>query len=826
MAKGKNRTKAKQKLSSNTGILALSYGGAAVISAIIGFVLYQKLTLDASEASLNQAAIALAQQQVQLVEEHIGEINQSLNRLEQDSVIARLLQTQLDNPSEDLSKKLADAASKRTDKLSAAMIRLYPKDRAQLKRSERFATGYAELDQIKRASDGQRPQPEAKRYEQSWYVNVARPIYNDKTIVGVALVSFDTKTLTQRLSDQSHLGLSRIKQNFGHNQYLASSGSGNAGTMHSAPITQSPWTLEFTPSETLKEQTAKSPLIPAGITLVILALLCVAARFVARTIIEHNKEQSKLEEGERLSKRATLKKAVRKATGSPKKGDMVNPMYQDHDILDVNVVEEDHKLLGLEAEQAKNSRSQVEPAQGSIAENKVPSVIFRSYDIRGLAHEQITPELAGLIGQALGSEVLDNGNDHLLVARDGRNSSPELCQALIDGALSTGINVINIGLCPSPLLYFSCCEHEKTSSGVIVTASHNPGEYNGFKMVVNGQALTDNAIMNLRSRILRSNFHQGEGQFSEQDMAPEYIDRILGDVALAGDIHLVIDAGNGATSELAPLLFEELGCEVTPLYCEIDGDFPNHQPDPSREENLQDLINKVKEVGADLGVAFDGDGDRLTLVTAKGKIIWPDQILMLFAKDIVASNPGADVIFDVKSTRMLNDVITSHGGRPIIWKTGHSHMKAKMQETGALLGGEFSGHIFIKHRWYGFDDGLYACARLLEIITLRDQDLDTIYSSFPEQIATPEILIPIAEEKKFTIIDKLCASGEFDQGQITTIDGIRVEYATGWGLVRASNTSAALTLRFEAESEEDLQFIREIFKRELGKVSSDLAEHL
>jgi phosphomannomutase/phosphoglucomutase len=317
--------------------------------------------------------------------------------------------------------------------------------------------------------------------------------------------------------------------------------------------------------------------------------------------------------------------------------------------------------------------------------------------------------------------------------------------------------------------------------------------------------------------------HQGIGEETFREIIPHYIERIFSDVALAGDVSIVIDAGNAVTGIVAPQLFEELGCQVTPLYCDLDGTFPNHDPDPTQEHNLIALIEKVKEVKADVGVAFDGDGDRLVVVTAKGDIIWPDRLLMLFAKDILSRHPGADVLFDVKCSRQLNQVISGYGGRPIMWKTGHSPMKAKMVETGALIGGEYSGHIFLNDRWYGFDDGIYAMARLLEIITLRDQNIDDIFSAFPQLLITPEIKVPVPDKVKFDLIKKLTETGDFQQGNVTNIDGVRVDYSKGWGLVRASNTSPALTLRFEAESEEALAIIQQIFKRELLKVDATLA---
>ena len=357
----------------------------------------------------------------------------------------------------------------------------------------------------------------------------------------------------------------------------------------------------------------------------------------------------------------------------------------------------------------------------------------------------------------------------------------------------------------------------------MVTASHNSAEYNGFKMVLQGKTLVAEGVQRIKQRMADNNLFNGRGEIADQEVVARYIDRIFSDVALAGSVKLVVDAGNGITGNVAPLLFEELGCEVVPLHCEVDGSFPNHEPDPTISENLQDLIQAVADNQADLGVALDGDGDRLVVVTPQGKIIWPDRLLMLFARDIVSGNPGADVIFDVKSTRELNGLVSSYGGRPIMWKSGHSNMKTKMQETGALVGGEMSGHIFIKDRWYGFDDGMYAASRLLEIMTLRDQDIDSLFDAFPALPSTPEIKIETSEERKFAIIAQLQKQARFEGGNANTLDGLRVEFESGWGLVRASNTSPALTLRFEAASEADLQKIQDLFKRELLKVDDSLS---
>ncbi|MBB3061636.1 phosphomannomutase/phosphoglucomutase [Microbulbifer rhizosphaerae] len=451
-----------------------------------------------------------------------------------------------------------------------------------------------------------------------------------------------------------------------------------------------------------------------------------------------------------------------------------------------------------------------------------PRHVFRAYDIRGVAGSEINEPFAYQLGRALGTLAQHVGEKILLVGRDGRNSSELLSSCLIEGILDSGCNSVDLGLVPSPLLYYACVRGKNTSSGVMVTASHNPAEYNGFKILLRGRPLAEDKLSGLRQLMQKGPFKSGQGSNRQQDVRESYIEQIYNDVALAGQPHLVVDAGNGSTSLLAPRLFEQLGCAVTPLFCEIDGDFPNHPPDPSRPENLQALIEKVTETGADLGVALDGDGDRVTLVSASGRIAWADQLVMLLARDVLARNPGADVVFDVKSSRAVGQLVNQYGGRPIMWKTGHAPMKTKMQETGALLGGELSGHIFIKDRWFGFDDGIYAAARILEIMALREQSLDDLLDSLPQLVSTPEILLPVEEGEKFALIEQLKNTGEFDAADINTIDGLRIEYADGWGLVRASNTGAALTLRFEAETEEALERIRKQVMTQLKKIDPKL----
>ena len=447
--------------------------------------------------------------------------------------------------------------------------------------------------------------------------------------------------------------------------------------------------------------------------------------------------------------------------------------------------------------------------------------IFRAYDIRGIVETNLTPDVVYWIGRAFAAEASDADQSRVTVGRDGRHSSEQLRDSLARGLTDGGMEVLDIGLVPTPLLYFATHALD-TGTGIMITGSHNPPEYNGLKMMVAGVTLAEERITRLYDRIAANQLSEGEGDIEVIDLNDHYIDRILEDVAIAQPIKVVVDCGNGVAGVIAPRLLEELGCEVIPLYCEVDGDFPNHHPDPADPENLEDLITVVKAEGAQLGIAFDGDGDRIGVVTASGDIIWPDKLMMLFAQDVVSRNPGADIIYDVKCSRYLNTVISENGGRPIMWKTGHSHIKAKMRESGALLGGEFSGHICFGERWYGFDDAIYAAARLLEILGAESKSVDELFAQFPITFSTPEIKVPTSEENKFKIIGRLANDADFGDGTVTSIDGVRVDYPDGWGLIRASNTSPVLTLRFEADGQSALDRIQDLFQERLAAIDPEL----
>ncbi|MAX53910.1 MAG: phosphomannomutase/phosphoglucomutase [Alcanivoracaceae bacterium] len=447
----------------------------------------------------------------------------------------------------------------------------------------------------------------------------------------------------------------------------------------------------------------------------------------------------------------------------------------------------------------------------------IPASIFRAYDIRGIYQETLTDEWAYLIGRSIGSEVLASGQRRIAIARDGRLSGPALTQSLGDGIRAAGCDVVYVGMVPTPALYFATYHFDDLNSGVMLTGSHNPGNYNGFKIVINGVTLSGERIQALYQRIVEGDLAEGAGDYEEREVLAAYQDAFLGTHTLSRPLKVVVDCGNGIAGVQAPQVLAALGCEVVPLFADVDGTFPNHHPDPGDLKNLQDLIACVKQEKADLGLAFDGDGDRVGVVTPSGAVIFPDILLMALAEDMVKRQPGAKVIFDVKCTGALFDVIREAGGEPEMWQTGHSLIKARMKETGALLAGEMSGHIFFAEDWYGFDDALVAAARILGIISRAETDADVLFGRYPALCTTPEINIEVTDDNKFSIVEFLQTQSDFGEGTRCAIDGIRMDYADGWGLCRASNTSPKLVLRYEAQNEEALSRIRSLFEANVQK---------
>ncbi|MBQ0961452.1 phosphomannomutase/phosphoglucomutase [Ideonella sp. 4Y11] len=453
---------------------------------------------------------------------------------------------------------------------------------------------------------------------------------------------------------------------------------------------------------------------------------------------------------------------------------------------------------------------------------QVHASVFKAYDIRGIVGQTIDDAFAEHLGRAFGTEAKAAGEKAVVVGRDGRVSGPGLAAALIRGIASTGLDVVDIGAVTTPMTYYVAATRSAhgCSSGIQVTGSHNPKDWNGFKMVLAGRAIYGDEIQGLRRRIEAEDYAQGPGRIGAMDIVPEYAHRITSDCQLARPMKIVVDSGNGIPGASAPAILRALGCEVIDLYSKVDGDFPNHHPDPSKPENLADLVKVVHATDAELGLAFDGDGDRLGVVTKDGQIIYPDRQLILFARDILSRVKGGTIIFDVKCTQRLAPAIREAGGVPLMWKTGHSLVKAKLKETGAPIAGEMSGHMFFKERWYGFDDGMYTAARLLEILSRHD-DPSAVLNALPTSYNTPELNVACAEGEPHRLIAELQASAQFPGAEVSTTDGLRADYPDGFGLVRASNTTPVLVMRFEGHTPEALHRIQDEFMAVLRSVKPD-----
>jgi len=723
---------------------------------------------------------------------------------------------------------------------------------AEFSSGNRGLRNHIEVDMVRRASEGDETEPESYNFEEHWLTSMAARVKHPRIDDhwAVIIITLDNAWLTAELQLLDNtVGRFALEQAYydqanreRHHVIAATGGAAADGDTRYADIPDTSWRVAFTPSEALLATLRVSPM-PLYIVLGMIVIAIVVAVTLLLTLFPRKLEAEVSQVISAADKKSPMAlsipqlvpiaKQLRRATlralrqssesswiPSPEVetieshdgGDFTNPLFQSGSMFD-----QDNDKLDLDLD--LNTGAAATPGRGGEA--PFPEHIFRAYDIRGDAETELTDELVADIGSAIGTIAGESGEDALIIACDGRTSSPRIKSALVRALMETGRDVIDIGLVPTPLLYFAT-QRLGARSGVMVTGSHNPADQNGLKIVLNQQTIAAGGIQDIRRRIASRDFAEGDGRLVQEDVIPTYMEEVLQDIAIAVPLKIVVDASNGATGEIAPRLLEALGCEVVPMNCRIDGHFPGHPPDTSNEDNLADLADKVVEVRADFGVAFDGDGDRLAVVTSSGRIVRSDVLLMLYAQDVVSRNPGADVVFDVKCSRQLSKLITRHGGRPVLWKTGHAFMKEKMRETAALLGGEFSGHMFFGERWYGFDDGLYAACRLAEILSTHGESLDECLSGFPLTVNTPEIIIPVADDYKFELVEKIIKNADFSAGKVNTMDGIRVDFSNGWGLVRASNTGPALTARFEADTQENLEIIQDEFKAQIALVDSGI----
>ena len=749
----------------------------------------------------------------------------------------------------DVTQRALEEARLRETIPHAVRVRLIGLKEATVEREAIPPFTFTSLDLVNRVETGENVFPEAAKANGRWLISVAAPIKSppDPRVTGTLFFYLEITALSDIFGDELQ-GEVTIHQTFRNTEPSAifSQGSGGFSLVLERPLDNPNWHVSYKPNVELMDQPTSHALLYLAPGLLFLLIATIGVLVGARkslslveadsALLQRQMDDVSTGAGETRA-RYGLHAFLELDASLTKLGQKIT--------VSVAVTPPDINLGALTCEQDTASDSNVEMTnempvvehEGSLVEEITESeyfdtdsgestadelaTIFRAYDIRGIVNQTLTTEVIRKIGQAIGSEAKELGEQTLVVGADGRISSPTVMDTLINGILTTGTNVHSIGAVPTPLVYFATNTLE-TQSGIAVTGSHNPADYNGFKIVLKGRTLVSEDIQKLYKRVLNEDFRSGEGQLTESDIRDDYIDAIADDVIVAQPLKVVIDCGNGIAGDIAPDLLSALGCEVLPLYCEVDGSFPNHHPDPTIPANLEDLIITIRSNDADLGIALDGDGDRIVAITGDGEIVWPDQLLMLFAKDVVSRSPGSDVVYDVKCTRHLNSVISGFGGRPIICRSGHSYLKEKIQETGAVLGGELSGHVCFNERWYGFDDGLYAAARLLEIVGAQPKSLKHLMSEFPVSVSTPEIQMFVSEAEKFDIIKNFNQLADFEGGTLNNIDGTRVDFSDGWGLIRASNTNPCLTLRFEANDAKSLERIKNDFRQKLKLVDESL----
>lgn len=730
-------------------------------------------------------------------------------------------------------------------------LRIFRQGMAKLDQSSTPHIGYACLDLIHLATQSHKATPvEAHVFASpQQHIDIVQPIMNSGgDVLGHIQLSLnvaEVKTWVSKVAGDAYIEVSQTAGNKGALQ-LASGGTGKQNSdAETISIPGTAWQARiWLPASVITTQWTMWMYIVALLSIVMSGLVVLLLkRSVSETIrtdldnfmhmiFEHAKGAKKHDYSFYMPEfaeaaRQTVNLEISTTTERERDGDPdainmasaaampeMNPMYMSQDSMSVEE---------LSDEAMSEMKSATKPAAPAAETNPAlpPAVIFKAYDIRGIVGSTLNANYARLIGLALGSEAKNRGLSSIAFARDGRLSGPELGQSLVQGLQQSGINVIDVGMVPTPVLYYAAAEHAD-GTGVMLTGSHNPPDYNGFKMVLGGETLSGDTIQQLRQRIESNDFTSGEGTYKTLPVTKPYMERIGSDVRLKRPLKVVVDCGNGVAGVVAPKLLKAMGCELIELYCDVDGKFPNHHPDPSKPENLRDVIEAVKLHSADIGLAFDGDGDRVGVIDSEGKVLWPDRLMMLFAADVLSRNPGAKIIYDIKCSSNLTKVIWEKGGEPLMWKTGHSLIKAKMKDTGALLAGEMSGHIFFKERWYGFDDGVYSAARLLEILSQQSATSAELFKTLPDAFNTPEINIKMQEGEHHSFIENFMIQADFGSANVTMIDGVRADFEDGWGLVRASNTTPVLVLRFEGKTAEALQRIQDKFKNAMLQVDPNL----
>ncbi len=805
-------------------VLPLVAALLVLVLSAVNMRIYHQQALDALELQAEGYALGM---------------NRFFEKLKED---ARIALASLDGETQNAVFNIPDASVAKLVRLGS--LGIADKDNPEIEKLR-----HVERDMLRRSLDLQGPILDAYSDGTRWTLSLAQPVEG----IGVLLVSYPEQIIRRELSrfiagEPSALSL-RFNVKGGWRDVAV---VGEVNTQESvttqAPLKDPQWAVQVGVGEWVYSTWIFRNLWLYVVAIIALAAVCLqlilalhrmrqrrlamrrnAAKLVEERISQDEQEQdflaSVFSEG-----RARADESGVKPKPTPPAEDSLADETADETAEGINEasIEDDEFLDVLEVPDGAAASRPVAntPTTPAIqAGADFPGEIFRAYDIRGHADAQLTSELCRSIGLAVGAELKRRKQSCVLVARDGRNSSPRIRDALVDGLLNSGIDVTDLGAVPTPLMHFAT--HElAVENGLMITGSHNGRECNGVKLVMQGKSLTEDDIHSLRSRIVEQRFAivEGErGRYTNKSIADRYVERVCEDVVVARRLKVVVDGANGITGPIAPRVFQALGCVVEPLYCELDGDFPNHDPDPTQAVNLHALQAAVRAKRADVGIAFDGDGDRVVFVTSTGEAVYPDEALMMLAKDVVARNPGATVVYDVKCSSHVPLVVSEAGGVPVMCRSGHSYVKSAVEDTGALLGGEFTGHIFVRERWYGFDDGIYVAARMLELLSLSSKKLHQMLASLPASISTPELLVATDERQKFVIIEQLKAGNYFADAQLNMLDGIRAEFPYGWGLVRASNTGPALSLRFEADTEDNLVKIQKLFRQAIKHVDPTLA---
>lgn len=772
----------------------------------------------ALEQRIASVTNTVADHQRVLTQDLLEQLRQRVARQAQSPALAKALSTQDSSAVTDIERGLQRAFP---EALDSKILLVGPQGIADERSQTERLRNNIEIDMMAKTLASGKLIIEAYRHDQQWLVSMAQAASPQGVVFVTLPASYFAKLLRNIAGGSVQNALIQTYKT--RKDTVVSAGSQSyTQYMQSRSLSVPGWTLEVYP---------QTPLVRSlevdGTLLWLVCALCLAlvsashAIFLLRSFRQPAADrpapasisaaepfQPSLEESLESKLAARRRQANASDSGKPYRDGLPLP--------EVDVPRPAAKATTREASEAD---------EAAAPDGELAASAFRAYDIRGIAERDLNDATCLAIGKAIGSELQQRGQSKVLLGRDGRLSSPRIREQLVSGLLATGIDIIDLGLVATPMLNYACRDLN-IGNALMVTGSHSAPDYNGIKMVMDFGALSAEDIQALRQRIERGDFIEGEGRLENDSIEQRYIDRIVSDVVIAETLKVVIDAGNGATANVAPPLFDELGCQVIPLFCEVDGRFPNRLPDPTVVDNLAALRAAVAEHNADIGLAFDGDGDRLAVVSGSGLCPDADQLLLILAEDMVSRNPGCEILFDVKCSRLLPQQILELGGRPLMWKCGHSYMRRKMAETGAPLGGEYSGHIYYNERWYGFDDGLYTAARLLECLSLKGLSLDDALAQQPQLAHTPELVLAVDDERKFQLVDDFRKRHHFQDAKIDTTDGVRVEFRRGWGLIRASNTGPAITLRFEAESDAALESIRQQFRDVLADIDPDLANSL